>query len=367
MMGHFFNKAFRWRTRMIRPRFHDPQGPSDKPETRSYPSSIQEYKILTRNLQEMENVMTSQALKTKLQATSAVKLFMATSIMLSMTLPAFAAIENTAQVSGSTPDGGTVSDTSTETITIQSASPSFTIAKSVASVSNGNGSDLTNPDGGDIITYSYQLANTGNVSIDGATVSITDPGPEFDGNNATNSLGVIAYVSGDADTDNNVDVGETWLYQATYTLSQTDVDNSAGVADGVSNTVTTASAVATGAFGAATFQSGSSTLTATTTIPENGSLSLAKIATRDGVIEDDGSVTGYNTGETVTYRLTVTNNGNVTMSTMTVSETAFDGAGGLGSISAISCNTSLDATIATLAPGASEVCTATYVIQEADL
>lgn len=284
--------------------------------------------------------------------------------MLTLITPSFAAIENTAQVSGSTPDGGTVTDSSTETITLQTAQPSFTVAKSVASVGTGNGSDAANPDGGDIITYSYAVDNNGNVSLDGSTVSITDPGPTFNAVGATNALSAIAYVSGDTDIDGNIDTDETWIYQSTYTLAQADVDEAAGVTDGVSNTVTTASITSNGGFGAATYDTGNSTLTATATIPENGSLSLAKIATRDGTIEDDGSATPYAAGETVTYRLTVTNNGNVTMSTMTVTETAFDGD---GTVSAISCTTSLDATIASLAPGASEVCTATYVIQESDL
>lgn len=302
--------------------------------------------------------------KTSNLLNSVARLTLALPIMAAMTAPAFANIENTAQVSGSTPDGGTVSDTSTEVITLQAGAPSFTVAKSIKTITISSGADSANPDGGDTITYSYLVDNTGNVSIDGTTISITDPGPTFATNSAVNSFGALGLVSGDTNTDNVLQPNETWTYEATYVLDQLDVDRAAGIADAVSNTISAASATAVGSFGAATFQSGASTLTALGTIAENGALSLTKLATRDGTAEDDGSATPYNAGETVIYRLTVANTGNVTMSSITVSETAFDGS---GSISAVSCSTSGDATIATLAPGVSEVCTATYVIQEADL
>lgn len=59
-------------------------------------------------------------------------------------------------------------------------------------------------------------------------------------------------------------------------------------------------------------------------------------------------------GDQVVYTFLVTNTGNVALSTITVS----DGLSGLG---AIICNTSGNATIASLAVGASETCMATYV------
>lgn len=285
-------------------------------------------------------------------------------LLTAMTGSAWAQINNTAEVSGSSPRGTVVTDSSTETITLQTPTPTFTIAKSIASVSAGAGNDAANPDDGDIITYEYLVANTGNVSLDGTTLLINDPSPTFNGAAPTNSITGLTLISGDANTNGNIDIGETFLYRATYTLDQIDVDNAAGISDGVTSTISAASIDSTGTFGAATFDTANSTLTASTTIAENGSLQLVKLATRDGTNEDDGSVTPYNTGDTVIYRMTVTNNGNVTMASMTVSDTAFDG---VGTISAVNCTTSGDATIATLAPGASEVCSATYVIQQGDL
>jgi uncharacterized repeat protein (TIGR01451 family) len=296
---------------------------------------------------------------------------LALSVMLGATAPAYAAIDNTGSVTASTPDGGTVSDTSSESVTVAAPVREFTLVKSISTISVLSGDDAANPDGGDTITYQYAFANTGNITLDGTTVSITDPGPTFDGNAATNTLSSITEVqtlgvnNGDTDSDGNVDPGETWLYQATYLLDQADVDNSAGVTDGVSNTVTTVAANDTGGT-PGTLDGGGSTLTATDTIPENGSVSLVKIATRDGSTEDDGSVTAYNAGDDIIYLFTVVNDGNVTLSSLTVSETAFVAPSG-ASAPTISCTLSGDATIASLAPGATETCTATYTVQEADL
>lgn len=251
-------------------------------------------------------------------------------------------------------------------MTVATPAPEFNIAKSVASVSIASGDDNLNPDGGDTITYNYAVTNTGNVTIDASTLSITDPGPTFDGNPLAGTWTFSpTYVSGDSNTDNEINPGETWNYSQTYTLTQADVDNSAGVTDGVENTITTATADSLGG-DTATFDSGASTLTANTTIPENGSVSLVKIATRDGSTEDDGSGTAYGEGEDIIYLFTVENTGNVTLSSLTVSETAFVAPSG-SAAPTITCTLSGDATIASLEPGASETCTATYTVLATDL
>ena len=277
---------------------------------------------------------------------------------------AFATIDNTAQVSGSTPSGGTVTATSSEQVTIEAASPAFTLVKSITSVSTGSGADLDDPDGGDQITYQYALANTGNITLDGTTVVITDNKPTFNGTAGANNLIVDGLISGDANSDGNINPGETWIYRNRYILAQADVDLAAGVANGVTSTIQTASVDAVSTFGAATLDGGNSTLTASATITNAPVVTLAKIATRDGTNEDDGSGTPYAVGETVTYLLTVRNAGNVTLSSLTVSETAFSGANPIG---AIVCSVSSNATIATLAPGGTETCTTTYTIAEGDL
>lgn len=288
----------------------------------------------------------------------------ALSIALGATVPAYAIIDNTATVSGTSPRGNTITDSSTENVTTDSRNPEFTIAKSISTL---------NDESGEAIIFQYVVDNTGNVGLDGTSVSITDPGPQFNGSGATNTLGSITYISGDTNSNNIIDTNESWTYQASYTLAQADVDNAAGITNGVTNTVTTASITDTSTTPvAATFDTVNSTLTAQDTLPDNSAVTLAKIATRDGSTEDDGSGLGtpgtagnaYIAGETITYVFTVENTGNTTLSSLTVSDTSFTGA---GTLSSIVCTISTDATIATLAPGGTETCTATYVVQEGDL
>jgi uncharacterized repeat protein (TIGR01451 family) len=64
----------------------------------------------------------------------------------------------------------------------------------------------------DVITYEITVENTGNVAI--RSVVVTDP-------QATSGP---TYVSGDANTDGILDVTETWTYEATYSITQADLD-----------------------------------------------------------------------------------------------------------------------------------------------
>jgi uncharacterized repeat protein (TIGR01451 family) len=100
-------------------------------------------------------------------------------------------------------------------------SPDFTIAKDA---------DVSSVDAaGDIINYTIQVANSGNVMLTG--ISVSDP-----------NLGGTLYLSGDSDqdgvhdagenwapngdTDNdgNLDVGETWTYTGSHTVTQAEMD-----------------------------------------------------------------------------------------------------------------------------------------------
>ncbi|MGD2205130.1 DUF7507 domain-containing protein, partial [Microbacterium maritypicum] len=65
-------------------------------------------------------------------------------------------------------------------------------------------------------------------------------------------------------------------------------------------------------------------------------------------------------GQEITYSFVVTNTGNVTLTDVTVDEGVFTGS---GSLSAITC----PAGAASLAPGLQVVCTASYVLTQADV
>jgi hypothetical protein len=152
--------------------------------------------------------------------------FMATTCLsaalaLSSVSASYAALSNTATATG-TPAAGTLTNpTDTVNIPVQLAAPGYTVVKSVVSTTTSAGARPTLTDGGDTITYSYVVDNTGNVSLN--TVVITDPGVKFNGGPANPLTTGPILASGDTDNDNILDTNEVWTYTATYVLTQGNV------------------------------------------------------------------------------------------------------------------------------------------------
>ena len=146
--------------------------------------------------------------------------------------------------------------------------PSLSINK-IADVSSVDGA-------GDLINYTITVANAGNVTLTG--VVLTD---EFA--NAT-----LLAIS-DTDSDGELDVGESWIYNASHTVTQAEMD----AGDDITNLATVdtdqtelaQSAVATG-------------------VLQAPALTIAKVASVDVV---DGA------GDLINYSITVANAGNVTL------------------------------------------------------
>ncbi len=257
-------------------------------------------------------------------------------------------LSNTAQATGSPPTGSPItSTTSTIAIPVVTKTPAYTVVKSVTSTTTSNGGSATQVDGGDIITYSYVVKNTGNVSIN--TVVVADPGVKFNGGSPNALTTGPALASGDTNSNSILDVTETWTYTATYLLTQANVNAAAGVPNGVANTVTVTAkdpqAVTVNPTGVG------STLTATTTINSVPSLTIAKTANTAGPLV---------VGQVVTYSYLVTNTGNVTITGVGVTETAFNGTGGIAAVVP-------SGGASTLAPGANTTFTASYTVTQADI
>jgi uncharacterized repeat protein (TIGR01451 family) len=66
-------------------------------------------------------------------------------------------------------------------------------------------------DAGDVINYTVTVENTGNLTLTNIAV-IDNP-----------DIGLV-YVSGDTDSDGELDVNETWIYTGSYTVTQDDID-----------------------------------------------------------------------------------------------------------------------------------------------
>lgn len=89
------------------------------------------------------------------------------------------------------------------------------------------------PAGGGRVTYSYAVTNPGTVEL--SNVSVTD-----------NKVSPVTYVSGDVNTDNVLQPGETWLYTSTAILTASITNIGTAVGTGASVVVSdTATAMVT--------------------------------------------------------------------------------------------------------------------------
>jgi len=143
---------------------------------------------------------------------------------------AFATIDNTVTVTGSSPTGtNDVIATDDETVDVVDAINDLEIIKTATL------NDEINSDGfaeaGETITYTFDVRNSGNVTLSNVTVNDTT--------NATNGPVVptdeIIFVDGGFATSDSIDAaingvwdllapGDTIRFSATYTVTQTDVD-----------------------------------------------------------------------------------------------------------------------------------------------
>jgi uncharacterized repeat protein (TIGR01451 family) len=146
---------------------------------------------------------------------------------------------------------------------------------------------------GELLTYSITVQNVGNVALTG--VVVTDPtavvNPVLNG----------AFNVGDTDQDNQLDLGETWQYTATHTVTQQELDNNGGGDGDVDNTAT-----------ADSNESPPDSDDASVPIIQNPALNILKTAT-PGQVADQA-------GEAITYTITVQNTGNLTLTGVVVTD-----------------------------------------------
>jgi len=238
-------------------------------------------------------------------------------------------------------NGGGTSDTDTIGITVGAPSYSFTITKTEAlGVATA---------AGQVINYTITVTNTGT----GAFVSpvISDV---LDQNGTTTTI-TPGSPTGDGGVSGTMEAGEIWVYTPSHTVTQ-------GQMDDANDLVNTATFNPT--------ETGALTSSATTTITASPSLAVTKLA------DDDSEVTA---GQTITYTYTITNDGNQTISDISMG----DAHGGSGTAPAPDADTATltdngptgDSTNSTtgdndwdaLAPGDVLTVTATYVVTQNDV
>ncbi|WP_340540818.1 CshA/CshB family fibrillar adhesin-related protein, partial [Nocardioides sp. GXZ039] len=226
-------------------------------------------------------------------------------------------VVNTATAHGTPPTGADVTATDSTTTEVGTPAPAIDLKKTVAGIADTNGSGLT--DAGDEITYTFTVTNTGNVPL--SQVQVNDP-----------LLGAVTC------TPTSLGLGGVATCTADpYVIKQSDQGG---------NVVNTATATGKPPSGPNVTDTDSTSTRVDTPAP---SIELDKsVSAIDDV--DGSGVT--DAGDEITYSFTVTNTGNVPLSSVRVDDPKL---------------TNVVCTPTTLAPGAVANCTADpYVVTAAD-
>lgn len=220
---------------------------------------------------------------------------------------------------------------------IEACQTYMTITKTLFSRTDVDSSG--NDSAGDSLTYQFAVSNPAGNARSLSTVQIID--------DKIGTVTAATYrVSGDTTANNQLDPGETWIMRVPYTVTLPNMN-----AGNVTNT-----AYASGNTGSNTIRSPDAVLT--TTLTRQPRLDLVKTAWRGGTQLTPS--TPVSPGDLIEYRFQVTNTGNVTVSGITVAETAFNG-NGTGPMPALSSGGT------TLAPGQNSLYLATYTVPQADI
>jgi uncharacterized repeat protein (TIGR01451 family) len=219
------------------------------------------------------------------------------------------AISNTASAS----TAQSASATATASVPVVQ-NPDLTIAK-MADIASVDAAD-------DVIHYTVTVANAGNMTLTGITVSdpfVTD----------------LTFVSGDTNSDGKLDLTETWTYAGSHTVTQGEMD----AGGSINNTATADSA-----------QTSPETASASVAVEQNPAMTLTKV----GTVVDSNLDGITDAGDTINYTFTEKNTGNVTLHDVQVTDETTTVTGSL---------------IASLAPGASDSTTwsASYTILQFDI
>jgi uncharacterized repeat protein (TIGR01451 family) len=249
--------------------------------------------------------------------------------------------DNTASVD--TGQGASASDTVSIPVV---QNPQVTLVKT-ASVPGG-----TADTAGEVISYTIDVTNTGNMTLTSPMVS------DSSASNLNPVLDTGGFNTGDINHDNELDLGETWHYTANHTVTQADIDNrdsenvptvEAGLTRDNTASVSTAPA-----------QGASDSDTASVTIAQNPADSIQKTVTDVGGDGPNGHVNAA--GDVISYTIAVHNTGNMTLTGATLTDPLLQGAHGT-----LSAPTESLTTNGELDVGETWTYTGTYTAQQSDI
>ncbi|MBO3118093.1 DUF11 domain-containing protein, partial [Winogradskyella sp. DF17] len=223
------------------------------------------------------------------------------------------------------PDDATDNDSDSDgnpddpTVTTLPQNPSMSIEK-VSALDLGTDGVATP---GDIITYTYTVFNTGNVTL--FDIDVAENAADFTG---TGTLPTPIYASGGSDEDGQGDLQDlivgpgTIVFTSTYAITQADIDLGTIINQATTNAtaplgdpVTDDSDDPNNPRDIDTNGDGEPDDPTTTVIPQTPEITIIKVDTLN-----DGGDGVADAGDTITYAFTVTNTGNVTLTNVTVTD-----------------------------------------------
>lgn len=243
-----------------------------------------------------------------------------------------AAIDNTATASGVIEGGGPIDSLpASETVITIDANPSILVTKSAVLNDTDGSGGLSD---GDTISYEITVENDGNLSVENLVLTDTF---EQDGTPLAFDSGPTLEEGDDADSG-VLNVDETWTYRASYTVQQSNIDNTSPIEN---NALFEGDVV-----GGLTVEG-----------EDDASIEMIGVTSID-VAKAAVSTSYARAGDVIEWAITVTNDGTTTLTAITVTDNLAD---------SVVCPTSTDATIASLGPDEFEVCSAFYEIQPDDV
>ena len=175
--------------------------------------------------------------------------------------------------------------------------PAYTIDKTVTGVS-GNGSSANVTVAGDVISYQISVNNTGNIDL--TNVNISDP-----------LLGNLTGPIGDDSQTGILNVGENWTYVGNYTVTQEDLNNNGG-GDGLINNTATVDCNELDPINDS----------AEVPVEQNPSYGINKTVADVAEKGPKGNVTFA--GDVISYQVNVTNDGNIDLTNVSVSDSLIE-------------------------------------------